>query len=123
MKQTLLDTNFILTCIKQKIDFSEEIKLMGIQILIPEQVILEIQNIINSNQKQHFKQDAQLALNLITQNDFEKIKLKKGNVDKAIILFAKENPELIIATLDKEIQNKISNKKIIIREKKRLEII
>ena len=37
MKQALLDTNFILSCIRKKIDFFEEIRLMGIKIIIPEE--------------------------------------------------------------------------------------
>ena len=40
--EALLDSNFLLTCIKQKIDFFEEIKLMGISIIIPKQVLNEL---------------------------------------------------------------------------------
>ena len=45
----LLDTNFILTCAKQKIDFFDI--LQGKQILIPKQVIDEIKNVADSKQK------------------------------------------------------------------------
>ena len=46
-----MDSSFILTCVRQKIDFFEEIELKGIQILIPKQVIREIKGIdtLNSN--------------------------------------------------------------------------
>jgi len=113
MEQIILDTSFILTCIKQKIDFFEE--LVGTQILIPEQVINEIKNLKNPN--------SELALKLLEKNKFEKIDIGKGHVDKRIIKFAKENPKTIIATLDKEIKNKTKNQKLIIRGKKKLEII
>ena len=113
MVQVILDTNFILTCIKQKIDFFEE--LVGTQILIPEQVINEIKNLKNPNSK--------LALKLLEKNKFKKIDLGRGHVDKLIIRFAKENPKTIIATLDREIKNKTKNQKLIIRGKKKLEII
>jgi len=39
------------------------------------------------------------------------------------IKFAKENSESIIATLDRELKNKVKNKKLVIRGKKKLEII
>jgi len=113
MKKILLDTNFILTCIKQKIDFFEKLKLMGIQILIPKQVIRELEK----------KDKTGLSLELLEKHNFKKIDLKQRYVDKGIINFAKKHPEVFIATLDKEIKNKVKNQKVIIREKKRLEII
>ncbi len=113
MKQIILDSSFILTCIKQKIDFFEE--LVGEQILLPEQVINEIKNLKNPI--------SNLALKLFEKNKFEKIDIGKGHVDKRIIKFAKENPKTIIATLDKEIKNKTKNQKLIIRGKKKLEVI
>jgi len=123
MKLALLDTNFILTCIKQKIDFFEELKLIGIQVIIPKQVINEIKKIINSKQKFHNKEAAKLALKLLEKNKFKTIDLGKGHVDKSIINLAKENPKIIVATLDRELKKKLKNSKLVIREKKRLEII
>lgn len=106
----LLDTSFILTCIKQKIDFFDE--LIGEQIIIPKQVINEIK-----------KLDNKLALKLLEKNKFKTIDLKKGHTDKKIIQFAKENPKTVIATLDKVIKEKTKNQKLIIRGKKKLEFI
>ena len=123
MKQTILDTNFILTCVKQKIDFFEGIRLMGIQIVIPKQVIKEIEKITNSSEKNYVRENAKLSLRLLESNKFKKIDLKKKYVDKALINFAKEHPKVIVATLDRELKKKIKNKKLVIREKKRLEII
>jgi rRNA-processing protein FCF1 len=114
MKQVLLDTNFIITCMKQKIDFFEEITLIGIPIIIPEEVIGELEKL---------KQDQALRLLKKEQDKFSKIKLLGKNVDNAIINFASKNPETIIATLDREIKTKIKNRKMIIRDKKQLEII
>lgn len=118
MKRALLDTNFILSCIRNKIDFFEEISLMGIQIIIPREVIYEI------NRFRDKKTEARVALNLLDRNrwNFEKIVLGKGYVDKKIINYAKENPELVVATLDREVKEKVKNKVMVIREKKRLEI-
>ncbi len=112
MKQILLDTNFILSCIKQKIDFFEEIYLMGIQIIIPEQIINELKKLKKES-----------ALKLLENSKFKEISLKGKIVDNSIINYAKENPDIIIATLDRDIQKKIKNRKMIIRGKKKLEII
>lgn len=112
MKQALLDTNFILTCITQKIDFFEEFYLAGIKIIIPENVMSELEKL---------KKTA--ALKLLEKNEFKKITLPGKNVDNSIVQFAKKNPETIIATLDKEMRKKIRNKKVTIRSKKIIEII
>ena len=65
MKYAILDTNFILTCVKQKIDFFEDIKLMGFQIVIPKQVINEIEKVSSSKKKLHVRDDALLSLKLL----------------------------------------------------------
>lgn len=123
MKEVILDTNFILTCIKQKIDFFEEIKLLGLKILIPDKVIGEIKRIIESKKKFHFREYAKLALKLLEKNQFKEINLGKKYVDKALINFIKKDKQIILATLDKDLKNKIQNPKLIIRKKKKLEII
>ena len=82
MKQVILDTNFILTCIKQKIDFFEEINLMGVQILIPKQVIQEIKNISKSKKKRHFKEDAKLSLKLLEKNSYKKSRQRNNKFFK-----------------------------------------
>lgn len=114
MKQVLLDTNFIITCIKQRIDFFEEIPLMGIQILIPEQVIKELEKLKNLS-----------ALTLLEneKGKFKIIELKGKIVDNSIINYARENTDIIIATLDEGIQRKIRNRKMVIRDRRKLEII
>ena len=122
MKTVLLDTNIILTCIKQKIDFFDDLEFMGMKILIPKQVIKEIEKLTKSKQKLRFREDAKLALKILEKNDFQKVDIGKGHVDKRIKLFADEHPEMLVATLDKGLQEKLKNSKIIIREKKRLEI-
>lgn len=121
----LLDTNFILTCVKQKIDFFEEIKFLGMGIIIPKQVINELERISNSKKKLYFKENAKLALRLLEKekNSFKKIDLESGNVDKGIKNFADENKNIIVATLDRELKTKIKNHKLVVRGKKKLEII
>lgn len=127
MKTILLDTNFILTCVKQKIDFFEDIKFMGMKIIIPKQVLNELKIIVNSKKKLHFRKDSELCLKIIEKEkkSFKEIDLSEygKNTDKGIKNFAEKNKNIIVATLDKELKNKIKNRKLVIREKKNLEII
>ena len=128
MKQALLDTNFILTCVKQKIDFFEDLKFKGLKILIPTQVINEIKKISQEQkkkQKLHSKDIANLSLKILKKkkNQFEEIDIKTGHVDKKIKKYVENNSEILVATLDKELKRKIKNHKIVIRGRKKLEII
>ncbi len=122
MANALLDTSFILTCVNQKIDFVEEIYLFGLKIIVPKQVIKEI-NSIAKLKKGITKETAKLATKILQKSKFKEINLEGKNVDKAIIKFANKNKNIVIATLDKEIQQKTENKKMIIRGKKKLEIV
>lgn len=123
MKKAVLDTNFILTCAKQKIDFLDEVKLMGLEVLIPEEVLEEIKRIMGSGKKFHFRENARLALKILNKNEFKKIKLGTEDVDKGLVNFAEKNKDVIVATLDRELKKKIKRPKLVIRGKKRLEVI
>jgi rRNA-processing protein FCF1 len=114
MKTVILDTSFILTCVKQKIDFFNEIMNMGFQIIIPKQVINEIKALGNSN--------ARLALKILEKHPYKKIDLNTKKVDFGIINYAKDK-DIIVATLDREIKEKADGPKLVIRQKKRLEVI
>ena len=123
MKQVILDTNFILTCVKQKIDFFRDIPEKGLQILISKQVIEEIKRVANSTKKLKFRDAAKLAQVILEKNKFKQIDIKGKYVDKGLIKYAKEHPRLIVATLDRDIKNKTTNSKLVIRGKKKLEVI
>lgn len=121
MKCVVLDTNFILSCVRKKIDFFHEIKFSGLKIIIPIQVIAELENLSETGNLK-LREEAKLSLKLLKKNSFDKVDLKIKNVDNGIVKFAKEHEDYIIATLDKEIQKKIENQKLIIRGEKELEV-
>ncbi len=121
MKYAVLDTNFILSCVRKKIDFFEKIKFMGFKILIPMQVIAELEK-ISKKGNIRFGTEAKLALAIVKKNIFTRIDLKMKNVDNGIVSLAERNKDYIVATLDREIKNKLKNPKIIIRGEKNLEI-
>lgn len=117
MRHALLDTNFILSCIRKKIDFFEDIQLMGLSVIIPKQVIEEIKGLSKS------KPEAEIALKILEKNVFKKVTLHGRNVDNGIVKIAKENENYVIATLDRGIKNQIKNQKLAIRGEKKLEIV
>lgn len=123
MKQVLLDTNFIISCVRQKIDFFEEIPLMGFEIIIPKQVFDEIKKLSKSKESALIREEADLALKLLNKSKFKTIKLEYNYVDKGIRKIASENKDLIIATLDKDLKDSLQNQKLVIRGKKKLEIL
>ncbi|VVB82112.1 Uncharacterised protein [uncultured archaeon] len=120
MKYAVLDTNFILSCARKKIDFFNEIKFMGLKTLIPLQVIEELK-ILSGKGNSKLKEEIKLSLNILKNNSFEKIDLHTKNVDNGLVDIS-EKRDYVIATLDKEIKSRIKNPKLIIRGKK-LEII
>jgi hypothetical protein len=121
MRKILVDTNFIIYCAKQKIDFFLYTKLNGFLVLVPEEVINELTK-LEKGRKIVLGKNAQLAKKIINLNDFKSIKLENPYVDNGIIKYLKENPEIILATVDKELQNKVKNPVLMIREKIKLEI-
>ena len=112
MRQAILDTSFILSAIRQKIDFFHFLEKEGLQPVIPEQTIRELRGL-----------GASLALEILRKNSFRLLKIPGKDADSAIIAFARKNPETIIATLDQGLKKKIRNPKLIIRQKKKLEIV
>ena len=83
----------------------------------------EISSISNSKTKGLVRKDAELALNILKNNKFRRVHTGGRTVDMGIIKFAKENPDVIIATLDAVIKRSVKNPKLVIRGKKTLEII
>lgn len=117
MRTAILDSSFILTCVKQKIDFFEFLENEGIQAEIPKEVVAEISGVAKSFAY------GKTALQILKKNKFNKIGIQGKNVDSGIIKYATKNPQAIVATLDAEIKKKTKNRKLVIRGKKKLEIV
>jgi rRNA-processing protein FCF1 len=124
----LLDTNFILTCTKQKIDITEmtnQITTKPIEWLVPQDVLNELNNIKDkTGVKTKDKEAAKLSLEIIHILNPEIINLptKNPNVDIKIVNYIVDKP-IILATLDKNLKSRVKNKILTIRGKKALEII
>lgn len=124
----VLDTNFIVCCTKQKIDFINEIERIcnfEYNLIVPEQVIEEFKKLsLSKNIKD--REAALIALHLVEKyKDEGRVNIKKvdaEDADSAILKF--DNKNNIIATLDKALKQKIRNAKVItIRQGKHIEFI
>jgi rRNA-processing protein FCF1 len=121
----ILDTNFLVTCAKQKIDLFEQIKdLLGnVKFIVPEQVVAELESLSEDKKlKIKEREAAKLSVDLIKNNFVIIIDLKVKNTDAGIVKYANEN-NIYIATLDRELKNKIKNPRVrflTIRQKKRI---
>ncbi|HKL23590.1 MAG TPA: PIN domain-containing protein [Candidatus Nanoarchaeia archaeon] len=122
MAKVVLDTNFILNCVANKLDFFDEILMKGHIIQIPLQVIEEIKRLKNSSKAVRFREQANLALKLIEVNDFEKIDVPGRYVDVGLRKYLGENPKIILGTMDKELKKSVKNRKMVVRNKKKLEL-
>lgn len=123
MAKVLLDTNFILNCVRERFDFFEEILMMGHRIVIPKEVMAEIERLSRGARVKKDRDVADLSLKILSVNDFDVISCPGKYVDKGIVNFLMENPEFILATYDKELKRKVSNRVLVLRGKKKLEII
>lgn len=121
----ILDTNFVIYCAKNKLDYKKEILNLlneGFELVVPEQVIEELKKLKNDKLKKVSGKDkdaANLALQLLDFNKVHKVKTKGKTVDEAIINLANEDKKNIVCTLDREMRN-ILGRVILINRFKRL---
>ena len=79
MKKAILDTSFILTAVRQKIDFFYDLKTTGFKILIPDIVLREIETISKSNKNSSRRENAKLTMKVIKKGKYEIVVVNKGN--------------------------------------------
>jgi rRNA-processing protein FCF1 len=121
-KRVLLDTNFILECVKRKIDFIEDLILEGFTILIPQQVIQELENFKSEKNSTKRKDYSRIALQKIKSGNYEPLLLEGSYVDSGIALYSQEHTEDLIATIDKELISRISSPRLVLTSKKKFEV-
>jgi rRNA-processing protein FCF1 len=124
----LLDTNFVLTCAKQKIDFpniAEQIIDEKIEWQIPQDVINELGNLKDrKGMKRINRHAARLAFEIIEAIKPEVIQLpeRNPNVDIKIVNYIL-GTDIVLATLDRNLKSRVNNKILTIRGKNNLELI
>lgn len=124
----LLDTNFILICTKQKIDFpvvANEIINQKIEWLIPQDVLGELDMLKNrTGIKIKDRDSAKLSLEIIKKLNPKIILLPGGNpnIDIKIVNYIIDK-DIVLATLDKNLKFRTNNRILTIVGKSNLELI
>jgi len=117
--EVVLDTNFIISCVKKKIDFLEELEKLGFKVLLPREVLQELKDLkMESYHPDRVAID--IALELFEKRKVKKITLGKKPVDLGLIEIGKKGA--YIATLDNAIRRSVPNKIIISEQKNNVAI-
>lgn len=102
-----LDTNFIISCLKQGIDFASQLSDLGFEMLIPDSVITEMENLMQGNMKKKDKEVLKFGLELIKKDKIAIVHLNRAkSVDDAIVDYALVN-NIAVATLDKSMKKRL----------------
>ncbi len=121
----ILDTNFLIYCAKNKLDYVEELNNLlneNYELVVPVKVIKELKKLKQDKWKKVKGKDksaSDLALQLLDANKIKKIKTKGKTVDESIINLAGRNKKNIVCTLDREMRN-ILKRVILINRRKKL---
>lgn len=122
--KVILDTNFLIYCAKNKLDYAEELKNLlneRLELVVPEQVIRELELLKGDKKKKVSGKDKaaiDLALQLLEVNHVKIVKVKGKTVDDGIINLSKEDKKNIVCTLDREMRHILGRVILISRGKK-----
>ena len=120
----ILDTNFLIYCAKNKLDYVEELENLlneDFELVVPEQVIRELELLKGDKKKKVSGKDkfaVDLALQLLDINNVKRVKVKGKTVDEGIINLSKEDKKNIVCTLDREMRGILGRVILISRGKK-----
>ena len=114
--RVLLDSSFIVSCVRNRIDFLSQLEEQGFKVIAPREVMQELKDLKSESKTSHDDRIAiNVALDLLSKRNIGKIKIGGKNVDEGLIMRGREG--YYVATLDAGIKRKIPNKVIIFRSK------
>jgi len=120
----ILDTNFLIYCAKEKMDYIEELRNLlneNYEIVVPEQVVGELKKLKDDRMKKVSGKDklaVDLALQILEKNKIKKVKAVGYTVDEAIVNLSKEDRKNIVCTLDREMRWELGRVILISKGKK-----
>lgn len=117
--EVILDTNFIISCIRKKIDFYPQLEEQGFKVIFPREVLQELKDIRRGDGVSHEDRIAiDLALQMVEKTKAKKMSLGQGKVDDWLIHKGKQG--IYIATLDAAIKRQIPKCVVIFDAQKRV---
>src|SRR3989344_4443839 len=104
--EVILDSSFIISAVKNKVDFVNILRERGFSVKVPKEVLMELKDL-----RQKVSHDERVAIDLgielMQSNNVKKIALGKNKVDLSLISRGKTGS--YIATLDNAIKREIPN--------------
>ncbi len=117
--EAILDTNFIVSCIRKNIDFLSQLESEGFKVKLPREVYQELKDLrLKVGHDERLAVD--LALTMLTNKKVKKTTLGHTTVDAGLIALGKKGA--YIATLDAAIKREVPNKIFIRASQNGLEI-
>ena len=120
----ILDTNFLIYCAKEKLNYVEEISNLvneDYELVVSKQVVHELEKLKNDNYKRLSGKDkdaCDLALQLLEVNKIKTVEPVGKTVDDAIINLSNEDKKNIVCTLDREMRHILGRVILVNRGKK-----
>jgi rRNA-processing protein FCF1 len=111
--EVILDSSFIISCARDRIDFLTQLEEQGFKIIVPREVMQEMKDLRLRKGGSHEDRIAiDVALDMISNSKrIKKVGIGNGKVDEALIKKGKTGA--YIATLDKEIKRQVPNRVVI----------
>lgn len=121
--EVILDTNFIISCVRKRIDFLSELADLGFNdIAVPKEVIQEMKDIKKrTNESFEDRAAVNVAFEMLKERKIKEITLGCKLPDEGLIKLGKKGA--YIATLDAEIKHAVPNKVVINNSKNGLEVV
>ena len=117
--EVILDSSFILSCVKKKIDFVAQLEEQGFKIVVPREVLQEMKDLKLRSGLSHEERSAiEFIFKIVESEKIKKISLGSGKVDMGLIEKGREG--IYIATLDRAIKREVKNKVVIFDAQKKV---
>jgi rRNA-processing protein FCF1 len=115
--EAILDSSFIITCIRNRIDFLSQLEEQGFRVKVPREVIQEMKDLKMKSKTSHEDRTAiDVAFEIIEKSKVKKLRLPANKtVDDGLIEKGKKG--CYIATLDRVIKREIPKKIVIFSSK------
>ena len=117
--EVVLDSNFVISCIKRKIDFLGQLEEQGFKILLPREVFQELKD-LRTDVPHDERTAIDMALEMLGSKKMKKVSLGNLNVDQGLIALGRKGA--YIATLDAAIKRAVPNRVVISNAKNAIEI-
>jgi rRNA-processing protein FCF1 len=113
LMQVIVDTSFIIHCMRKRIDFVANLESKGLRVVIPREVSQELQNMHHDVKTSvDDKNDLNKILDLIGDHKrFKRVSAGGGRLSDW--LMKQDSLGYFVATLDKSIKHKLSHKVIL----------